>query len=56
MRKNDNKHRNRKRTIKLNVGCPIEHKRFKFRENRVGVYNHDRSTIRLTYILNNDCN
>jgi hypothetical protein len=56
MRKNDNKHRNRTATIKLNLHCPISYKRFKFRENRVGVFNNERTIIKLTYALNNDNN
>lgn len=56
MRKNDNKHRNRHVTIKLNLHCPISYNRFKFRENRVGVFNKHRSLIKQTYALNNDNN
>lgn len=56
MRKNDNKNRNRKRTIKLNLHCLVDYKRFKFRENRRGVFNNDRTLIKLTYALNNDWN
>jgi hypothetical protein len=56
MRKNDNKNRNRKRTIKLNLLTLLDYRRFKLRENRKGVFNNDRTIIKLTYALNNDNN
>lgn len=56
MRKNDNKHRNRNAILELNLHCLIGYKRFKFRENRKGVFNNTRTIIKLTYALNNDNN
>lgn len=56
MRKNDNKNRNRRKTLKLNLLALLDYKRFKFRENRKGVHNNDRTIIRLIYTLNNDHN
>jgi hypothetical protein len=54
--KRSNKNRNRKRVIKLDLMCPISYNRFKFRENRKGVFNITRERIRKTYISNDDLN
>ena len=53
--KKDNLNRNRN-LMKENILERISYIRFKFRENRKGVFNNDRTIIKLTYALNNDNN
>jgi hypothetical protein len=51
-----NKHRNRQQTIKLDLKSAVSYNRWKFRENRKGVFNITRERIRKTYIGNDDLN
>lgn len=53
--KKDNLNRNRG-LRQEDILDKISYIRFKFRENRKGVHNNNRTIIKLTYLLNNDNN